>query len=54
MGRGEWAAWRPSEAYTVGIEEEVMLLDPSDWTLTQRADEVLSEFLQNVSRAVGA
>jgi glutamate---cysteine ligase / carboxylate-amine ligase len=26
----------------VGIEEEVMLLDPSDWSLTQRADEVLS------------
>jgi carboxylate-amine ligase len=27
----------------VGIEEEVMLLDPSDWALTQRADEVLSQ-----------
>jgi glutamate---cysteine ligase / carboxylate-amine ligase len=27
----------------VGIEEEVMLLDPSDWSLTQRADEVLSQ-----------
>jgi glutamate---cysteine ligase / carboxylate-amine ligase len=26
----------------VGIEEEVMLLDPSGWVLTQRADEVLS------------
>jgi carboxylate-amine ligase len=26
----------------VGIEEEVMLLDPTDWSLTQRADEVLS------------
>lgn len=38
----EWAAWRPSEAYTVGIEEEVMLLDPADWALTQRGDAVLS------------
>jgi carboxylate-amine ligase len=27
----------------VGIEEEVMLLDPADWSLTQRADEVLSQ-----------
>jgi glutamate---cysteine ligase / carboxylate-amine ligase len=43
MGNGEWAAWRPSEAYTVGIEEEVMLLDPTDWTLTERGDEVLSD-----------
>jgi carboxylate-amine ligase len=42
-GRGEWATWRPSEAYTVGIEEEVMLLDPSDWSLAQRADEVLTQ-----------
>jgi carboxylate-amine ligase len=42
MGRVEWAAWRASEAYTVGIEEEVMLLDPTDWGLTQRGDEVLA------------
>jgi carboxylate-amine ligase len=38
----EWWAWQPSEAYTVGVEEEVMLLDPDDWALTQRADDVLS------------
>ena len=42
-GRGEWAAWAPSEAYTVGIEEEVMLLDRDGWTLSQRADEVLAQ-----------
>jgi glutamate---cysteine ligase / carboxylate-amine ligase len=41
--REEWSSWHPSEAYTVGIEEEVMLLDPSTWALTQRADEVLSK-----------
>jgi carboxylate-amine ligase len=41
-GSVEWSAWRPSEAYTVGIEEEIMLLDPDGWRLTQRADEVLS------------
>lgn len=38
----DWAAWRPSEPYTVGIEEEIMLLDPVTWGLTQRGDEVLS------------
>jgi glutamate---cysteine ligase / carboxylate-amine ligase len=43
VGKGDWTAWRASDAYTVGIEEEVMLLDPSDWSLTQRADEVLSQ-----------
>jgi glutamate---cysteine ligase / carboxylate-amine ligase len=38
----DWAAWHPSEAYTVGVEEEIMLLDPDSWELTQRGDEVLS------------
>ncbi|HYB26034.1 MAG TPA: YbdK family carboxylate-amine ligase [Solirubrobacteraceae bacterium] len=41
-GRAEWAKWRPSEPYSVGIEEEVMLLDPAAWTLTERGDEVLA------------
>jgi len=38
----EWASWQASEGYTVGIEEEIMLLDPDGWGLTQRADDVLS------------
>jgi glutamate---cysteine ligase / carboxylate-amine ligase len=38
----QWSAWRPSYPYTVGIEEEVMLLEPDTWTLSERADEVLS------------
>ncbi|HTP18184.1 MAG TPA: YbdK family carboxylate-amine ligase [Solirubrobacteraceae bacterium] len=42
LGGAGWATWRPSEAYTVGIEEEVMLLDPAGWGLTQRGDEVLA------------
>jgi carboxylate-amine ligase len=36
-----WAAWQPSAAYTVGLEEEVMLLDPEDWSLAQRSDDIL-------------
>jgi carboxylate-amine ligase len=33
----------------VGIEEEVMLLDPDDWGLTQRGDEVLSRAGQKLA-----
>jgi glutamate---cysteine ligase / carboxylate-amine ligase len=40
-----WAEWRPhasGAAYTVGVEEEVMLLDPQDWSLAQEVDRVLT------------
>jgi glutamate---cysteine ligase / carboxylate-amine ligase len=37
-----WADWQPSTPYSVGLEEEVMLLDPDTWTLAQRADAVLA------------
>jgi carboxylate-amine ligase len=40
-----WAQWSAagSEApWTVGIEEEVMLLDPAHWELASRSDEVLA------------
>ena len=39
-----WAAWsfQGAEApWTVGIEEEVMLLEPEGWTLASRIDDVL-------------
>jgi glutamate---cysteine ligase / carboxylate-amine ligase len=37
-----WAEWYPSDAYTLGVEEEAMLLDPADnWSLAQRIDDVL-------------
>jgi len=37
-----WAEWRTGEdPWTVGVEEEVMLLDPRDWALASRVDEVL-------------
>ena len=42
-GSAEWAHWHPSRAYTVGIEEEVMLLDPRDWALAHRSEEILAE-----------
>jgi carboxylate-amine ligase len=38
-----WAAWRASgEELTIGIEEEFMLLDPDDWSLAFRSDEVVA------------
>ena len=39
----DWSAWRSSAPYTVGVEEEVMLLDPRDWSLAQRSDEILPQ-----------
>ncbi len=39
-----WAEWRPHASgrdFTVGIEEEAMLLHPHDWTLAQQIDRVL-------------
>jgi glutamate---cysteine ligase / carboxylate-amine ligase len=39
-----WATWAPQHelgSYTVGIEEEVMLLDATSWALAHRIDSVL-------------
>jgi carboxylate-amine ligase len=44
-GIGTWARWAPgarSSPWTIGVEEEVMLLDPTDWSLASRADVVMS------------
>jgi carboxylate-amine ligase len=41
----DWAAWAAGtpapSAYTLGVEEEVMLLHPADWSLAQAFEEVL-------------
>ncbi len=44
--RGSWPLWAHwndelDQRYTLGVEEEVMLLQPSDWSLAQSSDEVL-------------
>ena len=36
-----WSKWRHGNEYTLGVEEEVMLLDPRDWTLAPAIDDVL-------------
>ena len=38
-----WARWRPSKPFTVGVEEEVMMVRPGDWSLAQEIDAVLPE-----------
>ncbi|HEX2102605.1 MAG TPA: YbdK family carboxylate-amine ligase [Solirubrobacteraceae bacterium] len=37
----DWAVWQRSAPYTVGLEEELMLLDARDFSLAQRSDDVL-------------
>ena len=37
-----WSKWRHGNEYTLGVEEEVMLLDPRDWTLAPAIDDVLA------------
>ncbi len=52
-----WAAWNPAAAmapWTVGLEEEVMLLDPRDWSLASRVDDVLPELSRWVADRASA
>jgi glutamate---cysteine ligase / carboxylate-amine ligase len=49
-----WAAWQRSEPYTVGLEEEVMLVDPDDWSLAQRSDDVLPQLPPGLAEHVSA
>jgi glutamate---cysteine ligase / carboxylate-amine ligase len=49
-----WADWQPSAPYTIGLEEEVMLLDPADWSLAQRSDDVLPQLPPGLAEHVSA
>ncbi len=49
-----WADWNASRPYTVGVEEEVMLLHPRDWSLAQRVDEVLPRLSPDLASQVSA
>ena len=54
-GAGDWARWRvggPEAAYTLGIEEEVMLLEPDGWMLSQTASSVLATLPDDLARRV--
>jgi carboxylate-amine ligase len=47
-----WAEWNESKPYTLGMEEEVMLLDPSDWSLAQEVERVLDALHPDLARRV--
>jgi glutamate---cysteine ligase / carboxylate-amine ligase len=49
-----WSDWRSSAPYTIGLEEEVMLLDPADWSLAQRSDDVLPQLPPGLAQHVSA
>ena len=45
----EWAVWKRGHKYTLGVEEEVMLLNPHDWSLAQQIDRVLPAMSEELS-----
>lgn len=55
--RPAWARWSEaggSRPWTVGIEEEVMLLDDATWSVANRFDDVLTAVPQEVARRAAA
>jgi len=53
-GPGLWSQWPGAMApWTIGVEEEVMLLDPSDFSLASRADEVTSRLTGELAGHTG-
>jgi carboxylate-amine ligase len=53
----DWAIWNSDPdrpPWTVGIEEEVMLLDGRDWSLAHRIDSLLPELSQQLVGSVSA
>jgi carboxylate-amine ligase len=52
--RRSWWDWQPSAPYTIGLEEEIMLLDPADWSLAQRSDDVLPQLPPGLAEHVSA
>jgi glutamate---cysteine ligase / carboxylate-amine ligase len=53
-GLPDWAQWSPSLPYALGIEEEVMLLDPTDWSLARRTEALLASFPIGLSAHVSS
>jgi glutamate---cysteine ligase / carboxylate-amine ligase len=52
--RGSWPLWARwndelDQRYTLGVEEEVMLLEPHGWALAQSSDEVLARLSDELS-----
>lgn len=53
----DWAQWRSDPAnppYTLGVEEEVMLLDPEGWSLAQAIADVLRKLPPDLAARVSS
>jgi carboxylate-amine ligase len=50
----EWSQWNPSSSYSLGIEEELMILDPSDWSLASRTEGVIESLPRGLAGHVGS
>ena len=48
----DWAEWQAGPEYTLGVEEEVMLLNPHDWSLAQQVERVLPTLSAELSEHV--
>jgi carboxylate-amine ligase len=48
----DWAEWKLGSDYTLGAEEETMLLNPHDWSLAQQMDRVLPALSDELKRHV--
>src|SRR4051812_32407660 len=52
-----WARWNPAAGerpWTVGIEEEAMLLDPGNWSVANRIEDVLEALPASVAARAAA
>jgi glutamate---cysteine ligase / carboxylate-amine ligase len=50
----DWARWTPSAPYSVGIEEEVMILDPRDFSLHQDGEPVVQGVFEGLAGRASA
>jgi carboxylate-amine ligase len=50
----DWARWTPSSPYSVGIEEEVMILDPTDFSLSRHTELALRGLFEHLGGHVSA
>jgi carboxylate-amine ligase len=48
----DWAEWCETSPYSLGAEEEVMLLDPADWSLAQEAERVIAALPEELESRV--
>jgi glutamate---cysteine ligase / carboxylate-amine ligase len=51
-GLPDWAVWKGGHEYTLGVEEEVMLLNPHDWSLAQQVERVLPALSEELGARV--